>query len=636
MNIAALIARAWNAVTVDQYARKKSFSPMLFTDDGNAKWDESAHPRVAKGSAEAHGGQFTSKPSGIAMPEKPKNEDAKPGDQMGLFGEADRAKKPAFQPLVAKGKQQALFDTKGDKDQMMMFDDGVTPEDRLLKPEAKGLEDMSADELEKHIASQPKGGFATQFKEDWGSNRGQGKRMGGMVRGAMADPPKGIKTYTNQFGKLPEDEQQEANGLESHLGGHYAQARNAGLSHDNAMVWAYEKNGEVEKGFTHNRIKNPPKEEAKPEVKPEPNATPKPKAEPGVKSVPVGELREQVSALGDQIRSVQSSANQQERAREIEHLQRKLDQVKGLTSSRASDFDKQSQKNLIERAQAMVDNADGGKTLPKDEKEQREKARERSAKLDPVLLKLLGKDKKPEKDKDWQAVYDDAQDQVDGEPDEDAPKANPFRERANALDRKAGQLSPMGDSRSKAMASAFPFGTGNPGNASSRRTNKQSAKHIDRSIDNAKKSLEVSAQAKQVHALADQFDNGMINEHGGRTEKGKEFDRQQLAKVEEKQALRKSADEHLADHMRSTLKPGDSVFIADNPRNSVIVKRVNAKSISTESGSTWKYSELIPRATEEHRPMSTKEMADVIKARMRDSAKPEKYSVRFQPLVLAQ
>jgi hypothetical protein len=33
-----------------------------------------------------------------------------------------------------RGKQQSLFDSKGDPDQMLMFDDGITPEDRLMKP----------------------------------------------------------------------------------------------------------------------------------------------------------------------------------------------------------------------------------------------------------------------------------------------------------------------------------------------------------------------------------------------------------------------------------------------------------------------------------------------------------------------
>lgn len=35
------------------------------------------------------------------------------------------------------------------------------------------------------------------YTVDWGRSRGQGKRSGGgQVRGAMADPPRGVKTYS--------------------------------------------------------------------------------------------------------------------------------------------------------------------------------------------------------------------------------------------------------------------------------------------------------------------------------------------------------------------------------------------------------------------------------------------------------
>lgn len=84
-----------------------------------------------------------------ANPEKPgilpatgsaiNNEDAKAGDQLGLFGEGQKAPSKKWKPTLpeSQGKQAALFDTKGDKEQMLMFDDGVTPDDRLLKPEKK-------------------------------------------------------------------------------------------------------------------------------------------------------------------------------------------------------------------------------------------------------------------------------------------------------------------------------------------------------------------------------------------------------------------------------------------------------------------------------------------------------------------
>jgi hypothetical protein len=74
----------------------------------------------------------------IVTPTKP-NEEAKPNDQMGLFGEVKNAPSPT--PTLkggdeSKGNQQSLFDTKGHKDQMLMFDDGHTPKDRLLQPES--------------------------------------------------------------------------------------------------------------------------------------------------------------------------------------------------------------------------------------------------------------------------------------------------------------------------------------------------------------------------------------------------------------------------------------------------------------------------------------------------------------------
>ncbi|MCC7334439.1 MAG: hypothetical protein IT422_05065 [Pirellulaceae bacterium] len=68
-----------------------------------------------------------------------KNEDAKAGDQLGLFGEGEKAKPKPWKPslLDTKGKQGSLFDTKGDKDQKILFDDGVTPEDMVHQPEQK-------------------------------------------------------------------------------------------------------------------------------------------------------------------------------------------------------------------------------------------------------------------------------------------------------------------------------------------------------------------------------------------------------------------------------------------------------------------------------------------------------------------
>ena len=75
---------------------------------------------------------------GIAMPEKPPNEAAKPGDQLGLFGEASKPKREGPATLGTpgtdtKGKAQELFDTKGPANQMDLFGDGVMPDDLVNK-----------------------------------------------------------------------------------------------------------------------------------------------------------------------------------------------------------------------------------------------------------------------------------------------------------------------------------------------------------------------------------------------------------------------------------------------------------------------------------------------------------------------
>lgn len=201
-------------------------------------------------------------------------------------------------------------------------------------------------------------------------------------------------------------------------------------------------------------------------------------------------------------------------------------------------------------------------------------------------------------------------------------KVNPHREKAKEIERKAEALSPGGSARDKAMKEAFPLGTGRPGNASSRRTSAAALKGMDRSIDNAKRALELFDLAKQVHAKADAFDRGEIDEHGARTEKGIEIDNALAKQKADKEDAKKSAKEHLADYMRETLKPGDQVFLRDNPRNSVGVKRVNAKSITTDMGSKWNYDELIP--AKDNKPMSAADMASVIQGRTKQTtdAKP--------------
>lgn len=85
---------------------------------------------------------------------------------------------------------------------------------------------------------------------DWGNNtRGQGKRRGGMVMGAMSAAPRGIKRYTNVFGGLPDFEQhREELGMLPDFGAVrsiYMRGRAVGLNHDQAMLLAYAQQSEI-------------------------------------------------------------------------------------------------------------------------------------------------------------------------------------------------------------------------------------------------------------------------------------------------------------------------------------------------------------------------------------------------------
>ncbi len=77
------------------------------------------------------------KPGIVAPSNTIGNEQAKAGDQLGLFGDAVKA--PSKKPTMAgdpKAKAVGLFDTRGEADQMDLFGDGVMPEDLVFKPKA--------------------------------------------------------------------------------------------------------------------------------------------------------------------------------------------------------------------------------------------------------------------------------------------------------------------------------------------------------------------------------------------------------------------------------------------------------------------------------------------------------------------
>jgi hypothetical protein len=103
----------------------------------------------ASGVAKEEADKAKPKESGIIMPSKTvPNEEAKPGDQLGLFGDAVKAPKTTFKPkLLDQPKQGGLFDTKGNPDQMDLFGDGVMPDDMVYKPDAK--KDVDADAVAK-------------------------------------------------------------------------------------------------------------------------------------------------------------------------------------------------------------------------------------------------------------------------------------------------------------------------------------------------------------------------------------------------------------------------------------------------------------------------------------------------------
>lgn len=76
---------------------------------------------------------------------------------------------------------------------------------------------------------------------NWGANRGQGKRMGGMVQGGMSDPSRGKKKYHDVLGKakLNRSDREESGSLDTHQKIMFAKALEAGFDTDVAFLVAY-------------------------------------------------------------------------------------------------------------------------------------------------------------------------------------------------------------------------------------------------------------------------------------------------------------------------------------------------------------------------------------------------------------
>ena len=81
----------------------------------------------------------------IQPPKEIPNEQVKPGQQLGLFGDAPvpKVKPPSIDVGSGpKPKQSNLFDTHGNADQMDLFGDGFMPDDMVYKPQGQPQEPM--------------------------------------------------------------------------------------------------------------------------------------------------------------------------------------------------------------------------------------------------------------------------------------------------------------------------------------------------------------------------------------------------------------------------------------------------------------------------------------------------------------
>ncbi|NEZ72088.1 hypothetical protein EXM36_17070 [Clostridium botulinum] len=86
----------------------------------------------------------------------------------------------------------------------------------------------------------------TYYEIDWGDTRAQGKRVGGMVLGAMSSGPKGVQTYTNLLGNIPEYKTNKKSFIslrDEHRQIWYLKAREYGLNHKQALIYAVASDG---------------------------------------------------------------------------------------------------------------------------------------------------------------------------------------------------------------------------------------------------------------------------------------------------------------------------------------------------------------------------------------------------------
>ena len=145
-----------------------------------------------------------------------------------------------------------------------------------------------------------------------------------------------------------------------------------------------------------------------------------------------------------------------------------------------------------------------------------------------------------------------------------------------------------------------------PGAFVTGRSNRPSSlnKMVDR--ENERKSLafkqwdKASKELKMLEARLKLVNEGEVHPNG-----------QPVANSPSRQR-RREAEKTYAQFIRSIVKPKDKLALADNPRNTIVAKRLNKKTITCESGTRWTYDEVLP-LNDEGNAMSESELRQALK-----------------------
>lgn len=260
--------------------------------------------------------------------------------------------------------------------------DGKTLADGAVVKDPSDLKELSISELDHAIKNTPPIP-SKKWEEDWGSNRGQGKRSGYMVKGAMADPPRGKKTYTSILGNIdiPEGERDWMGSLDQHVQMAYNKARAYGLDHDHALSYAFGVDDGVGAEYLHDHIHN-----GLPTPKPEPEAKPEnpldrftvnaerldednrsvqanvfrwmagdDSLENQAEAVSVGELRDRLGSLRDSLTSWKSRHKDDNHDAEMRRVMFSTANLLLATSKRASERDIANRDSLLAEARNAMD-----------------------------------------------------------------------------------------------------------------------------------------------------------------------------------------------------------------------------------------------------------------------------------------